>query len=166
MLLRCENINNLAERRTIIPYNPELKERARYLRNNSTLTEVLLWLNLKGKQMRGYDFHRQKPLYNFIVDFFCNELMLAIEIDGDSHLTKEEKDKVRQDFLESKGIKFLRFSVLEVTSDMKHVLDSISSWIEENEHYYKIAKDTPLPLSRGEEQTPRGGVQTIRDIQL
>ena len=166
MLLRCENINNLAERRTIIPYNPILKERARYLRNNSTLTEVILWLNLKGKQMRGYDFHRQKPLYNFIVDFFCNELMLAIEIDGDSHLTKGEKDKIRQDFLESKGINFLRFSVLEVTSDMKYVLDTISSWIETNERYYKIAKDTPLPLSRGEEQTPRGNVQTTRDIQI
>ena len=96
--------------------------------------------------MRGYDFHRQKPLYNFIVDFFCNELMLAIEIDGDSHLTKGEKDKIRQDFLESKGINFLRFSVQEVTTDMKYVLDTISSWIEKNE----IAKDTPLPLSRRE----------------
>lgn len=68
------------KRRKIIPYNPALKEKARELRNNSTKTEILLWLNLKGKQMRGYDFHRQKPIDNYIVDFFCNELMLAIEI--------------------------------------------------------------------------------------
>ena len=104
--------------------------------------------------MRGYDFHRQKPLYNFIADFFCNELMLAIEIDGDSHLAKREEDKIRQDFLESKGINFLRFSVVEVTSDMKNVLESIGSWIDKNECYYKIEKDTPLPLSRGESNLP------------
>ena len=58
------------ERRQIIPYNPKLKEIARQLRNNSTLSEVLLWLELKGKKMRGYDFHRQKPIDNYIVDFF------------------------------------------------------------------------------------------------
>lgn len=57
-------------RRKIIPYNPQLKEKARYLRNNSTFTEIMLWNYLKGKQLKGYDFHRQKPLGNFIVDFF------------------------------------------------------------------------------------------------
>lgn len=72
-------------RRKIIPYNPALKEKARELRNNSTISEIFLWQFLKGKQMLGYDFHRQKPLDEYIVDFFCNELMLAIEIDGESH---------------------------------------------------------------------------------
>ena len=67
-------------RRKIIPYNPALKEKARELRNNSTKTEIMLWMYLKGKQMKGYDFHRQKPLDEYIVDFFCNELLLAIEI--------------------------------------------------------------------------------------
>jgi very-short-patch-repair endonuclease len=138
-------MNNLAQRRTIIPYNPVLKERARHLRNHSTLTEVILWLNLKGRQMRGYDFHRQKPLYHFIVDFFCNELMLAIEIDGGSHDGKDLKDKDRQDFLESKGIHFLRFSVEEVTSEGDRVLERIGKWIDQ-----QTGKDTPLPLSRGD----------------
>lgn len=73
------------ERRKIIPYDPKLKMLVRKLRNNSTLSEVLLWLELKGKQMKGYDFHRQKPIDNYIVDFFCHELMLAIEIGGISH---------------------------------------------------------------------------------
>jgi very-short-patch-repair endonuclease len=67
-------------RRKIIPYNPKLKEYARQLRNNSTRSEIILWKYLKGKQMLGYDFHRQKPIDNYIVDFFCSELMLAIEL--------------------------------------------------------------------------------------
>jgi len=69
-----------------------LKEPARELRKNSTLSEVLLWRYLKGRQMLGHDFDRQKPIGNFIVDFFCNELMLAIEIDGDSHNAKVDQD--------------------------------------------------------------------------
>ena len=64
--------------RKIIPYKPTLKEIARGLRSNSTLGEVLLWKKLRNKQMLGYDFHRQKSLDQFIVDFFCHELNLAI----------------------------------------------------------------------------------------
>src|SRR5436190_14233366 len=94
--------------RAIIPYHPKLKELARQLRNNSTLSGVLLWNCLKGKQMRCYDFHRQQPLLNFIVDFFCHELMLAIEIDGDSHDHKFEQDVQRQKTLEEIGIRFIR----------------------------------------------------------
>jgi len=59
------------KRKIILPYNPMLKERAREPRKNSTLSEVLLWRHLKGKQMLGHDFDRQKPIGNFIVDFFC-----------------------------------------------------------------------------------------------
>jgi very-short-patch-repair endonuclease len=68
-----------------ITYNTTLKEKARQLRNNSTLSEVLLWKNLRRGQMHGYDFHRQKPILEYIVDLFCNKLELAIEIDGSSH---------------------------------------------------------------------------------
>lgn len=80
-------------KRKIIPYKPYLKQLARNLRNNSTVSEIILWKYLQGKQMKGYDFHRQKPLGNYIVDFYCNELMLAIEIDGDSH----DNDKAFED---------------------------------------------------------------------
>lgn len=58
--------------------------------------------------MCGYDFHRQKPIGDFIVDFFCNELMLAIEIDGLSHINQDKNDRKRQEKLERMGIKFLR----------------------------------------------------------
>jgi len=71
-----------------LQYNPKLKEFARRLRNNSTYAEIRLWQKLNKKQLKGYDFHRQKPIDNFIVDFFCHELMLAIEIDGVSHIQK------------------------------------------------------------------------------
>ncbi|MBU2542935.1 DUF559 domain-containing protein [Patescibacteria group bacterium] len=56
--------------RKIFPYDPKLKELARELRNDSTIAEILLWKYLRGGQLKGYDFHRQKPLYHFIVDFF------------------------------------------------------------------------------------------------
>ena len=67
-------------KRKIIPYKPYLKLLARKLRNNSTKSEMKLWLCLKGRQMCGYDFHRQKPLLNFIADFYCHELKLVIEL--------------------------------------------------------------------------------------
>ena len=97
--------------RQIIKYNPELKEKARNLRNNSTFSEILLWNRLKLKQLKDYQFLRQKPLDKYIVDFFCYRLMLAIEIDGDSHIDNERIDKMRQEELESLGIRFLRFSL-------------------------------------------------------
>jgi very-short-patch-repair endonuclease len=74
-------------RNTIIPYSPKLKQFARDLRNNSTLSEVLLWRQINGLALR-YELHRQVPIDEFIVDFYCHELMLAIEIDGNSHNDK------------------------------------------------------------------------------
>ena len=91
----------------IIPYNPKLKALARQLRKNSTLTEVLLWQKIK---QRGYgvQFHRQVPLLEYIVDFYCHELLLVIEVDGDSHDIKDEKDAKRQKELEARGITFFK----------------------------------------------------------
>ena len=80
-------------RRKIIPYNPKLKEYARKLRKNSTFTEIMLWNYLKGKQMKGFDFDRQRPIDKYIVDFYCKDLQLAIEVDGESHYGNEKADK-------------------------------------------------------------------------
>jgi very-short-patch-repair endonuclease len=68
----------------IIPYNPKLKALARKLRKEGTLCEVLLWNQIKGAQL-GVEFHRQVPIDNYIVDFFCHELRLALEADGAGH---------------------------------------------------------------------------------
>jgi len=116
----------------ILHYKPYLKSIARKLRNNSTKSEVLLWINLKGKQMCGYDFHKQKPLENYIIDFFSKELMLVIEIDGESHYGNEAYDKERQEKLESLGIRFLRFEDYEVLYNLEKVFKEIEGWIRLN----------------------------------
>ena len=72
--------------------------------------------------MKGYDFHRQKPVGNYIVDFFCNKLMLAIEIDGMSHDEKINEDEERQKRIESFGISFLRFNDLDIKKIWKEWL--------------------------------------------
>lgn len=119
-------------KRNFLKYNPSLKEKARELRNNSTNTEILLWKHLKDKQLCGLDFHRQKPIDEFIVDFFCPELMLAIEIDGLSHIGKEEYDMERQSKLEKLGVRFLRFKDEDVFYNCDFVLREIEKWIAVN----------------------------------
>ena len=100
-------------KRKIIPYKPHLRELARRLRKESTLTEIMLWYELKGRKLRGYDFDRQKPIDDYIVDFYCKDLQLAIEIDGESHVGEEEYDKARQLRLEGLRVRFLRFDSME-----------------------------------------------------
>jgi len=121
------------KKRKIIPYNPKLKELAKQLRNNLTKAEIILWLKLKGKQMYGYDFHRQKPIDNFIVDFFCNELMLAIEVDGYSHELIEvyNKDLKKDAKLNKLEITVLRFTDQQVLKEMENVLRAIEWFIFE-----------------------------------
>jgi very-short-patch-repair endonuclease len=119
-------------KRKIYPYNPKLKLLARKLRNNSTYAEVLLWNQLKNKKLKGYDFHRQKPILNYILDFFCHELYLAIEVDGITHDNEiqQAKDKVRQLEIEALGIKFLRFDDSDIKTQMDSVINEILSYVE------------------------------------
>ena len=115
-----------------------------------TLSEVLLWNELKNKKILGYDFDRQRPINNYIVDFYCKELKLAIEIDGDTHIFKYEDDDERQKVIEKLGVSFLRFEDVEVKNSMNNVLRVIVDWIERN-------KPTPNPSEEGnlkEEPTP------------
>ncbi len=132
-------------KRKIIPYNPSLKILAREHRNNSTKSEIILWLKLKGKQMYGYDFHRQKPIDNYILDFFCHELMLGIEVDGYSHefLEVYNKDTIKEKRMNELGVSVLRFSDFEVLKDMENVLRAIEFYIIEFE------KHTPNPSQEG-----------------
>ena len=114
----------------IIPYEPHLKEYAKILRKNSTLSEVLLWNKIKNKAF-DVQFHRQVPILNYIVDFYCHEINLAIEIDGDSHLYKYDYDLKRQNEIEKYNIKFIRFSDADVKNNMFSVLLSLEEIINE-----------------------------------
>ncbi|MCK0162211.1 endonuclease domain-containing protein [Allomuricauda sp. F6463D] len=125
----------------IIKYNPKLKELARELRRNATKSEVCLWQKLKLDQIHGYDFHRQKPIDEYIVEFFCNKLRLAIEVDGYSHQLEEiwEKDAVKTNRLNELGIHVLRFSDTQVLRDMDNVLRAIEEYI----FMFEASENTP-----------------------
>jgi very-short-patch-repair endonuclease len=119
-------------KRKIIPYNPKLKELAKQLRQSMTFSEVKLWNELKNGQLMGYDFDRQRPIGNYIVDFFCKDLQLAIEVDGITHLDEKviEKDFIRQEDIESYGVSFLRFDALLVVNKVEAAVREIREWIE------------------------------------
>ena len=118
-------------KRRIIPYNPSLKELAKKLRQNMTYSEVMLWNELKNGKMLGYDFDRQRPIGNYIVDFYCKDLQLALEVDGITHLDEKAivQDEKRQHELENLGVAFLRFNALLVVNKVEAVVREIRNWI-------------------------------------
>ena len=122
-------------KRKILPYNPNLKEFARQLRNASTKAEIVLWQKLKRKQMYGYDFDRQKPVDNYILDFFCYDLLLGIEVDGYSHefLEVYNKDVIKETKMNEFGITILRFSDYQIMKDTENVIRAIEQYILEFE---------------------------------
>ena len=91
----------------------------------------MLWEHLKNRQLKGYDFDRQRPIDEYIVDFFCKELLLAIEIDRASHDHPDAypEDLTRQQRLESLGIRLLRFTDHEVHGNPAAVASVIEDWI-------------------------------------
>jgi very-short-patch-repair endonuclease len=122
-------------KRTIIPYNPKLKELAKRLRKTMTFSEVKVWNELKNGQLMGYDFDRQRAIGNYIVDFYCKDLLLALEIDGITHLDERVmfKDKERQEELEALGVTFIRFNALLCINKVEAVVREIGRWIVEYE---------------------------------
>ncbi len=110
-----------------LPYNPKLKELARQLRNNSTKSEIELWSYLKNKQLLRLDFHRQKPIDNYIVDFYCPKIMLAIELDGLTHHWEETiaKDEIKSSKLQELGVTLIRFDDETVFNNIDFVLEEI-----------------------------------------
>ena|ERR1035437_6705828 len=123
----------MLDRRVRLPYSDLAGQRAKELRKNFTTAEAMLWSAISKSAIRGYDFHRQKPIGDFIVDFFCPALMLAIEIDGGSHRYKGEYDLARQAWIEGLGVRFLRFEEMYVRRHLQDVLRGIERWIERQE---------------------------------
>lgn len=116
----------------ILWYNPKLKQLSKELRKQGILSEVILWDFLKNKKMRGFGFNRQKPIDEYIVDFYCAELDLVIEIDGISHGAKIAYDEYRDHKLKSLGLSVLHFDDYQVKKDVDSVLMAIDWWIVEN----------------------------------
>jgi very-short-patch-repair endonuclease len=104
-----------------------LKERRKELRNNPTQAEAFLWGYLKGSQLKGRKFRRQASIKSFIVDFYCPEEKLVVELDGDIHFDDEVKkyDEERTKKIESEGIKLIRFENQDVLLNLKSVLSEI-----------------------------------------
>ncbi|MBO6794613.1 MAG: endonuclease domain-containing protein [Balneolaceae bacterium] len=121
-----ELLNEVNERSSknyfALPYNPALKERARALRKAGNLPEVLLWKQLKKPPFDHLDFDRQKIIGNYIVDFYCTNLNLVIEVDGESHDSKVEYDKRRDEYLMSLGLKIIHIRAKEVLQNMEGVI--------------------------------------------
>ena len=106
----------------------EIRQTRRALRKKMPRPESIVWARIRNKGLLGYKFRRQYSFDNFVVDFYCVETRLAIEIDGDSHFDKKaiEYDQSRQINIEKLGIKFLRFTNNEVIENIEGVLGEIS----------------------------------------
>ena len=105
----------------------EMQARRRSLRKNMPKLEIILWSKLKNKQMHGERFLRQYSVDQYVLDFYCPRLKLGIEVDGDSHYMPgaEERDNVRQDYIEAFGIRFLRFTNDDVCTNLNGVCQRI-----------------------------------------
>jgi len=108
---------------------PELLRIAGELRKNMTVAEQMLWQKLRNRQVSGYRFRRQHPVRDVVVDFFCYQAMLFVEIDGKVHDTsyKEERDIERTKILKMLGLRELRFRNEEVINDIENVIRRIEA---------------------------------------
>ena len=106
------------------------------MRKQPTQAESVLWRHLRGQQISGYRFRRQHPIDRFIVDFYCREAGLVIEVDGSVHDSREAKeyDEARQKFLEQRGLTVMRFRNAQVVNDTNMVLASIFAFLEASEN--------------------------------
>ena len=133
-----------------LPYNPSLKNKARELRKAGNLSEVLFWNQVKNRKFLGLDFDRQKIIGNYIVDFYCKDLGIIIEIDGITHDGKIEYDEQRDNYLKGLGLKVIHIRDLQVKNNLSGVLEFVKDEINK----YTVPSDsflnTPNPSIRGE----------------
>lgn len=116
-----------------LPYNPRLKDFSRQLRQGGIMAEALLWKQLKARQI-GFQFNRQKPILNYIADFYCKEVGVVVEIDGSSHDTPEAqlKDKERDRQMRVIGLEIIRVSDRDVLRDAVRVAEFIMEECEKD----------------------------------
>ena len=110
-----------------LPYREDLKQRSQKLRSNVTDAERKLWSKVRLDKIKGYRFYRQKPIGNYIVDFYCPKAKLIIELDGGQHLENRALayDETRTSYLGSLGLKVLRFSDIDVLHNIEGVVETV-----------------------------------------
>lgn len=115
------------------PYNKNLKLPSRDLRSNMTDAEQWLWQRLRRKKILGLQFYRQKPILNFIVDFYCSAAKLVIECDGGQHYTEDGllADRIRDQALSELGLVVLRFSNRQILTETDVVVEQIYSVVKQ-----------------------------------
>jgi very-short-patch-repair endonuclease len=111
----------------MLKYSKTLKEYSKRLKKEMTDAERALWSKIRGKQLKEYQFYRQKPIGDFIVDFYCQKTNLVLELDGGQHYTEDgvTRDRRRDDFMRSMGLRVLRFSDREVFENIEGVIEKI-----------------------------------------
>ncbi|OGO07733.1 MAG: hypothetical protein A2Y92_06030 [Chloroflexi bacterium RBG_13_57_8] len=116
----------------MLPYDRKLKERSKQLRKNMTAAETFLWSKIRMKQMRGHWFYRQKSVGEYIADFYCPKSKMVVEVDGRQHFSGDmiEYDKARSEYMAGLGLRVLRFTNLEVLTNIRGVLEKIESELD------------------------------------
>lgn len=121
-----------------LEYRTRLTEEAKINRQNLTMAERKIWYELLCRKKTGYKFIRQKPILNFILDFYCAELLLAIEIDGGVHFKQRDYDNARTGALNDLGIKVLRYRNLDVLQNIQDIRNDIVGQINIREEELDI----------------------------
>ena len=118
---------------SMLQYKPQLKTRARSMRTHLTDAEGRLWSRLRRKQISGIQFYRQKPIGNYIVDFYAPSVQLVVEVDGSQHFDtgQANHDAERTEYLKKLGLKVLRFDDRQVLIQTDAVVDEIFRTVSE-----------------------------------
>jgi very-short-patch-repair endonuclease len=115
------------ERDLVLPYDKKLRERSQQLRKDMTAAETFLWSKIRMKQVKGCWFYRQKTIGEYIADFYCPSAKLVVEVDGGQHFNDEvaEYDKIRNEYMAGLGLRVLRFTNIDVLTNIDGVIHVI-----------------------------------------
>ncbi|MFB2769083.1 endonuclease domain-containing protein [Pelatocladus sp. BLCC-F211] len=139
-MVRHDNEGKLDKWQVPITVKRRMIEIARQFRKEPTPSEAILWQALRNRKLEGRKFRRQQPIGCFIVDFFCADERLIIEVDGLIHQSQQVLDQQRQELLESLGLRFLRLSSELVETNLPVALDNIRQAL--------ILPSSPYPFSQ------------------
>ena len=106
-----------------------MRRKSRHLRKRSTPAEVILWEEIRNRKLGGLKFRRQYPVLGFILDYYCAEKSLGIELDGSIHDSQEEYDEWREKLIQEKGIRIVRFSNQEIVKNLEEVKKKILDFL-------------------------------------